>query len=374
MMSPRRAWALGLVLGIGGLLGQAEAQAPQPPAPAVLVAPAAMRDIARGQEFVGRIRAMDRVDIRARVTGVLGPRQFRDGDNVTEGQLLFLIEPAPFAAAVAERRAAVAGAQATQRTAQLQVERGRDLVQSRTLPQAQQDEREATLLRAQADVQMAEAKLQEAEINLSYTRITSPIAGRIGDAGVSPGALIGPDSGVLVTVVRQDPLWVTFNVSQRQIIAIRRVEGDNTAVVARLRLADGTMYDQTGQIDFIGVQADGNTDTIPVRATFPNPNRLLADGMSVRIRIEAAAPEHVLAIPQSAIAVDQAGQYVLVVGQDNRAELRRIRAEAQRDGTAIVREGLREGDSVIVQGQARVRPGMVVAPSPAQPPATPSRS
>lgn len=374
MMSPRRAWALGLVLGIGGLLGQAEAQAPQPPAPAVLVAPAAMRDIARGQEFVGRIRAMDRVDIRARVTGVLGPRQFRDGDNVTEGQLLFLIEPAPFAAAVAERRAAVAGAQATQRTAQLQVERGRDLVQSRTLPQAQQDEREATLLRAQADVQMAEAKLQEAEINLSYTRITSPIAGRIGDAGVSPGALIGPDSGVLVTVVRQDPLWVTFNVSQRQIIAIRRVEGDNTAVVARLRLADGTMYDQTGQIDFIGVQADGNTDTIPVRATFPNPNRLLADGMSVRIRIEAAAPEHVLAIPQSAIAVDQAGQYVLVVGQGNRAELRRIRAEAQRDGTAIVREGLREGDSVIVQGQARVRPGMVVAPSPAQPPATPSRS
>lgn len=368
----RRALALGLAFGMAGTAAAQGQQ--QPPAPAVLVAPATMRNISRGQEFVGRIRAVDRVDIRARVTGVLGPRQFRDGDNVTEGQVLFLIEPAPFEAAVAERRAALAGAQATQRTAQLQVERGRDLVQSRTIPQAQQDEREATLLRAQADVQMAEAKLQDAEINLSYTRITSPIAGRIGDAAVSPGALVGPDSGVLVTVVRQDPLWVTFNVSQRQILAIRRVESNNNDVVARLRLADGSTYEHTGRIDFIGVQADGNTDTIPVRASFPNPNRLLADGMSVRIRVEAATPEQMLTIPQSAIAVDQAGQYVLVVGQGNRAELKRIRAEAQRDGTAIVREGLQAGEQVIVQGQARVRPGMVVAPSPAQPPATPSRS
>ena len=374
MIQSVRVARLGVLLAIWALAaGPAVAQG-QPPAPAVLVAPAAEREVSRGQEFVGRVRAVDRVDIRARVLGVLGARQFEDGAAVTEGQVLFLIDPATYEASVAERQAALASAHATLRTATLQVERGRELVGSRTIPQAQQDEREAAVLRAQADVQMAEAKLQEAQINLSYTRITSPIAGRIGDASVSPGNLVGPESGVLATVVRQDPVWVTFNVSQRQIIAIRRVERERQAVVARLLLADGSVYDQPGSIDYLGVQADGATDTIPVRAVFPNPNRLVVDGMSVRIRIESAEPQRVIVIPQSAIAVDQAGQYVMVVEDGNKAALRRVQTEAQRDGTAVVREGLRAGEMVIVQGQARVRPGMVVAPSPAQPPATPGRS
>lgn len=346
----------------------------QPPAPAVLVAPAMVREVSPGQEFVGRVRAVDRVEIRARVTGTLGARQFQDGDEVTEGQVIFLIDPAPFQATVDQRQAALTGAQATLRTATLQVERGRDLVNSRTIPQAQQDEREATMLRAQADVQMAEAQLEQARIDLSYTRITSPIAGRIGDATVSPGNLVSPSSPPLATIVRQDPVWVTFNVSQRQILAVRRAQSSTEEVIARLRLADGTTYDQVGRIDYIGVQADGATDTIPVRAVFPNPQRLIADGMSVRIRIEAAQPERVIVIPQSAIAVDQAGQYVMTVEDGNRAALRRVQTETQRDGSAVVRDGLRAGERVIVQGQARVRPGMVVAPSPAQPPATPGRS
>lgn len=374
MRPARRSFLLAALAGLVALAsGQAGAQG-QPPAPAVLVAPATLREVSRGQEFVGRIRAMDRVEIRARITGVLGARQFRDGDVVTEGQVIFLIDPAPFQATVDQRAAALAGAQATLRTATQQVERGRDLVSSRTIPQAQQDEREAAMLRAQADVQMAEAQLEQARIDLSYTRITSPIAGRISEASVSPGNLVGPSTGPLATVVRQDPVWVTFNVSQRQVIALRRGAQNTGEVVARLRLADGSTYEHPGRVDYLGVQADSATDTIPARAVFPNPDRLIADGMSVRIRIESAQPERVIVIPQSAIAVDQAGQYVLVVEDGNRAAIRRVRTETQRDGTAVVREGLREGERVIVQGQARVRPGMVVAPSPAQPPATPGRS
>jgi membrane fusion protein, multidrug efflux system len=171
-------------------------------------------------------------------------------------------------------------------------------------------------------------------------------------------------------VVRQDPIQVVFNVTQRQLIEARRdVPQDRIeAIVARLRLADGSTYDQPGHIDFVGVQADPNTDSVPLRAVFPNPKDFLADGMSVRVILEEGKPLQALVIPQSAIAEDQAGTYVLVVDAQNKAIMRPVKIEMQRDGTAVVKEGLAAGDRVIVQGQARVRPGLTVAPS-AEPPA-----
>jgi membrane fusion protein, multidrug efflux system len=341
----------------------------QPAPPAVLIATAQLRDVSNTAEFVGRVKAVDKVDLRARVSGYLGPRLFTEGDQVPESQTVFTLDPAPFEAVLAQRRAEVAAATAALQYADLQARRGRELIKTKTIPQQELDQRESVLLKARASLDQAKAAAQAAEVDLSYTQIKSPIAGRIGQAAFSPGNLVGPDSGILATVVRQDPIQVVFNVTQRQLIEARRdMPKDRLdAIVARLRLADGSTYGQPGHIDFVGVQADPRTDSVPLRAVFPNPKDLLADGMSVRVVLEEGKPVQALVIPQSAIAQDQAGSYVFTVDAGNKAAMRRVQVEMQRDGTAVVKDGLAAGDRVIVQGQARVRPGMVVAPSAAPP-------
>ncbi len=358
-----------LIVLCGGLTTPCVAQPAQPAPPAVLVAAAQMRDVSPTSEFVGRVKAVDKVDLRARVSGYLGPRLFKEGDQVPQGQTVFTIDPAPFEAVVAQRRADVAAATAALALADLQARRGRELIKTKTIPQSELDARETALLRAQASLDQAKAAMQAATVDLSYTKIQTPIAGRIGQAAFSPGNLVGPDSGVLATVVRQDPIQVVFNVTQRQMIETRRDAPQDRldSIVARLRLADGSTYDQHGHIDFVGVQADPNTDSVPLRAVFPNPKGVLADGMSVRVLLEEGKPVQALVIPQSAIAEDQAGTYVFVVDAQDKAIMRPVKVDVQRDGTAVVKEGLAAGDRVIVQGQARVRPGLTVAPSAAPP-------
>jgi membrane fusion protein, multidrug efflux system len=359
-----RAALTSLAIGLG--TGAAWAQ---PAPPAVLVATAQMRDVSGTAEFVGRVKAVDKVDLRARVAGYLGPRLFKEGDQVKVDQTVFTLDPAPFEATLAQRKAEVAAADAALQLADLQARRGRELIKTKTIPQAELDLRESALLKARAAVDQAKAAQQAAEVDLSYTRIKSPITGRIGQAAYSPGNLVGPNSGVLATVVKQDPIQVVFNVSQRQLLAARRnMPADQVAaLVARLRLADGSTYGEQGKLDFMGVQADPNTDSVPLRAVFPNPKDLLVDGMTVRVILEAGKPTQALVIPQSAIAQDQAGTYVFVVDAQNKAIRRPVKVEIQRDGTAIVKDGLAAGDRVIVQGQARVRPGLTVAPSNAPP-------
>jgi len=344
--------------------------AAQPPPPAVLVSEAQMHDVSGTAEFVGRVKAVDKVDLRARVAGYLGPRLFKEGDRINTDQTVFTLDPAPFEATLAQRKAEVAAAAAAADFADLQARRGRELIKTKTIPQAELDLRESALLKAKAALAQAQAAQQAAEVDLSYTQIKSPITGRIGQAAYSPGNLVGPNSGTLATVVKEDPIQVVFNVSQRQLIEARRdvPQEQLSAITARLRLADGSTYGQPGKLDFVGVQADPNTDSIPLRAVFPNPKGVLSDGMSVRVILEIGKPVQALVIPQSAIAQDQAGTYVFVVDKENKAVRRPVKVEIQRDGTTVVKEGLAAGDRVIVQGQARVRPGLTVAPS-ATPPA-----
>lgn len=349
-------------------VGAASASA-QPAPPAVLVATAQLRDVTGAAEFVGRVKAVEKVELRARVAGYLGPWQFKEGDLVKAGQTVFTLDAAPFEAVLAQRKAEVEAAAAALDYADLQARRGRELIKTKTIPQQQLDERESALLKARANLDQAKAAEQAAAVDLSYTQINSPIAGDISQAAYSPGNLVGPNSGVLATVVREDPIQVVFNVSQRQLLEARRTvpEDELVQIVARLRLADGSTYGERGHLDFIGAQADPNTDSIPLRAVFPNPKGFLADGMSVRVLLEIGKPVEALVVPQSAIAQDQAGSYVFVVDAQNKALMRPVKIEMRRDGTAVVKDGLAAGDRVIVQGQARVRPGMVVAPSLAPP-------
>lgn len=319
-------------------------------------------------EFVGRAEALEKVDLRARITGFLGPRLFKDGDEVKEGQVVFTIEKEPFEAAVDQRKAQLASAQAKLANADQQLARTAELTRKGNAPAAQLDQRTAEQGQAKAAVMEAEANLRDAQIQLSYTDIKTPISGRVGRAAVSPGNLVGPDTGVLATIVQDDPMQVLFSVTQRELLEAREAEPTGK-VRARVRLADGSLYSERGRIDFLDVQVNPRTDGQTVRAMFPNPEDILTTGQTVRVIIEEKGGDRVVVIPQSAIAIDQTGPYVFVVGQDDKVEQRRLRLGTGREGLAVVDEGLKPDERVVVQGQQRIRAGMTVAPQLAPAPA-----
>jgi membrane fusion protein (multidrug efflux system) len=346
----------------------AHAQQAGPP-PAVLVQPAELRSMTKQFEFVGRAEALEKVDLRARVQGFLGARLFKDGDQVKEGQVVFTIEKEPFEAAVDQRKAQLASAQATLANADQQLARTAELTRKGNAPVAQLDQRTAEQGQAKAAVMEAEANLRDAQIQLSYTDIKTPIGGRIGRPAVSPGNLVGPDTGVLATVVEENPMQVLFSVTQREMLDARRDSASNGKVRARVRLADGSLYSEQGRIDFLDVQVNPRTDGQTVRAMFPNPDGVLTNGQTVRVIIEEKGGDKVVVIPQSAIAIDQTGPYVFVVGDDNKVEQRRLKLGTGREGLAVVDEGVKPDERVVVQGQQRIRAGITVAPQLASSPA-----
>jgi membrane fusion protein (multidrug efflux system) len=350
------------------LLGvPAGAQQGAPP-PAVLVQPAELKPIADQSEFIGRAAAVDKVELRARVKGFLGPRKFKDGDMVKEGQVLFLIEPEPYQAAVDQKIAQRDAAKAALTNADVQLYRAEELLRSKTGTQVTYDQRLSEQLQAKAQLEDAGAQLRDAQIQLSYTQIKSPIDGRIGRASVSPGNIVGPDSGVLATVVSENPIRVLFSITQRELLDARRdsTAGGDTLVV-RLRLADGSLYKDKGKLDFIDVTADAKTDGQMVRAVFDNKDGVLTDGQTVRVIVEGEKVPTVVAVPQAAIAQDQTGPYLFIVNDKNVAEQKRVKTGVARDGLVAITEGLKAGEKVIIQGQQRVRPGMTVSPSMAPP-------
>jgi membrane fusion protein (multidrug efflux system) len=361
---------LGAALGAALLGLPAGAQQGAPP-PAVLVQPAELKPIADQAEFIGRAAAVDKVELRARVKGFLGPRKFSDGDLVKEGQVLFTIEPEPYQAAVDQKVAQRDSMKAALTNADLQLYRAEELLRSKTGTQQTYDQRLSERLQAKANLEDAAAQLRDAEIQLSYTEIKSPIAGRVGRAAVSPGNIVGPDSGVLATVVSESPIRVLFSITQRELLDARRDSGTSgDGLVVRLRLADGSLYKDKGKLDFIDVTADAKTDGQVVRAVFDNKEGLLTDGQTVRVIVEGEKVPTVVAVPQAAIAQDQSGPYLFIVNDKNVAEQKRIKVGVARDGLVAVTEGLKAGERVIVQGQQRVRPGMTVNPSVAPPSAS----
>lgn len=361
-----------IILGImlGGSPGFAQ---PAVPPPAVLVQPAELKPIAMQAEFIGRAAAVDKVDLRARVKGFLGPRMFTDGDRVQKGQALFTIEPDPFQAAVDQKTAQRDAAKAALDNAETQLKRAAELLRTNIGTQVTYDQRLSEQLQAKAALEEANALLRDAQIQLSYTEIKSPIDGRIGRAAVSPGNIVGPDTGVLATVVSDHPIRVLFPVTQRELLDARRDTSQGDPVTARIRLADGSMYKEKGKIDFIDVTVDSKTDGQMVRATFDNTDGTLTDGQTVRVVIESEKPPTVLVVPHAAVAIDQTGSYLFVVNDKNVAEQRRVKTGVARDGLVAITEGLKPGEKVIIQGQQRVRPGITVTPTLMPPPAAPQK-
>ena len=341
------------------------------PPPAVLVQPAEMKPIADQAEFIGRAAAVDKVELRARVKGFLGPRKFADGDQVKKDQIVFTIEPETYQAAVDQKKAQRDASLAALANAEMQLKRAAELLRTNTGTQVTYDQRLSEQLQAKAQVEDASAQLRDAELQLSYTEIKSPIDGRIGRAAFSPGNLVSPDSGVLATVVSEHPIRVLFPVTQRELLDARREQSaDPNGIVVRIRLADGSIYKEKGKIDFIDNTVDAKTDGQIVRATFPNTGGVLTDGQTLRVIIEGETVPTAVAVPQAAIAQDQTGAYLFVVNDKNVVEQKRVRTGVSRDGMVAITSGLQAGERVIVQGQQRVRPGMTVNPTVAPPAAS----
>jgi membrane fusion protein, multidrug efflux system len=349
--------------------------------PAVGIIEAIKRPITESSEFLGRIEAVNRVNVVARVTAFLEKRLFNEGAEIKAGDELYRLERGPFEADLASKQAQVAQLQATLENAKLTTERARTLLGGPAGQQSTYDAAIATQRSLEAQVQAAQAQVQSSQINLDYTDIRSPIDGKIGRTAVTEGNVVSPGSGVLTTIVGQDPMYVIFPISVRSGLELREryaTHGGFAAVVIKLRLPDGRLYGETGKLDFVDNTIAQSTDTFTVRGVIPNPTlhdpsttggavRELTDGEFVTVSLEGVQPVEVLAIPRSAVLSDQQGDYVFTVGPDNKAEQRRIHLGQSTTTIAAVISGLNLGDKVIVEGLQRVRPGQPVAPGPASP-------
>jgi membrane fusion protein, multidrug efflux system len=341
------------------------AGAQQPAAVSVGTVTTELKPITRSVDFVGRVEAIQRVDIHARVTGFLQKILFKEGDLVKQGDALYQIEPDTFQAAKTQAQGALYQAQAKYQNAVAQRARIEELVKTRASTPAQLDQQVAAEKSTQGDIVVATANLQTATINLGYTDITSPITGEIGRTNVTVGNVVGPGSGTLTTIVSRDPMYVTFPVSQRDLLSFQRQrEKQNAADLAvKIGFADGSTYPETGRINFIDIKVDRATDTVTVRATFPNPDNTLIDGQLVRVSVSTGKPEEKVLIPQAALIVDQQGPYVFLAA-GGKAVVQRVRLGGESGPDVIVEDGLKGGEQVVVQGMDTLRPGAAVIANP----------
>ena len=369
--------AISLILSACGDPDQPPATAGQGPAPSVEVVAASLQPVEQQVTFVGRVAAVDKVELRARVEGFLKERRYTEGQDVAAGEVLFVIEPDQYEAIVAQRQADLSKALAEVENTQAQYARGEELLRQKNMSAAEVDKLRAAHRVAEASVEQAKAALAAAQLDLDYTQIKAPVAGRIGRASLTVGNLVGPTSGVLATLVSQDPAYVLFPISQREFLEEKRrvaAEGsDPHAIIARAKLPDGTRYDQLGRLDYVDVTTDPGTDTLLVRAVFPNPGGLLVDGQYLGVMLAEEQPKDALVIPQGALQIDQQGTSVLVLDSENRVQTRRIQTGTIQGANVIVHGGLKAGELVVTQGLQKVRPGQVVTATPADlPPAAPT--
>jgi membrane fusion protein (multidrug efflux system) len=325
-----------------------------------------VEDIRPTFRFTGRIEAIFKVDLRARVDGFLEKRLFTEGADVKEGDLLFVIEKGLYSAAVNEAKASVEKAEATLKLADIEFNRQSELVQRSVAAQARLDDTAAKQGEARGAMLAQKAALEKAELQLSYTDIRAPIAGRIGRANIAVGNFVGPSSGALATIVSQDPIYVGFPVTQREILAYRKERSNPAEVVVYLQLADGSRYGHPGKINFLDVTVSQGTDTVLVRASFPNPDRTLVDGQLVAVVLEGGTAETALVVPGQSLQIDQAGAFVLVLDNDNKVQVRRVELGGPRGTNMILRKGLTGGERVVTEGIQRIRPGQVVNPTEAK--------
>lgn len=330
-------------------------------------------------ELPGRTTPYAVSEVRPQVTGLIKARLFKEGTVVHAGQVLYRIDPATYAAAVAQSKAQLANAQASLTTARLKSERYGELVKIKAVSQQDYDDADATFRQADASVQQAQASLQSAQINLGFTEVRAPITGRIGRSMFTEGALVTANQAdALTTIQRLDPIYVDLQQSSAQLLALRRSFSTGASTPTdrkvKLTLEDASVYPLQGVLQFAEATVDAATGAVALRATFPNPDGLLLPGMYVRAKLVEQTVQNAILAPQSGVSRDAKGQAtVMVLAQDNKAVTRSITADRTYGDKWVVTAGLSPGDKVIVEGLGRIREGQAVTPVPAgSPPSQPS--
>jgi membrane fusion protein (multidrug efflux system) len=361
-----------LAAGLFGLAWFLPMPAAAQPAPAVGFITAAQTPVYDESSYVGRIQSPQIVQLNARVTGYLVSQNFTDGDMVKKGQLLYVIEQGPYQAAVAQAQAMLEAAMAQARNANATLARASALLRTPAGQQSNVDSSKAAALSDAAQIDAAKAALQSAQINLGYTDITSPLDGQIGATTVNVGNVVGPTSGTLATIVAQDPMYVVFSlpvVDAQRLQPLRAAGGLDLLV----RLPDGTLYGQTGKIDFVNNQVTADTDTLtwrgtianPARAGLDGPTRQLTDGEFITAILRSRTPHDEIVLPRAAVITDQLGDYVLKLRANNTVVRQNVTLGAQTADSVQILQGVAAGDKIITDGIQRIHPGITVDPRPA---------
>lgn len=338
--------------------------AQQQTAPLVTVTSVTIQDVNPPDEYVGHVEALQSVELMARVQGFLEKVCFEEGSDVVAGDLLYMIEQAPYIAAVNADKAAVAQAEAASLKAAQYLKRVRE-VGAGGVSATDIETAEAEALRAEAQLKGAKAALEQSQLNLSYTRVTAPIGGRIGRSAYTMGNLVGPSSGALARIVQLDPVRVVFSISENDLAAMSVAGETDSSRQIRLRFAGGEVCRSAGRIDFIDNRVNSDTGTIAVRALFDNAGGKLLPGQYVTILISSQTPVMKPVVPQASVLEDRQGRYVLLVDEGGVASRQRIATGVMIDGFWSVETGLSGGESVIVEGIQKVQPGAAVAVKPA---------
>jgi membrane fusion protein (multidrug efflux system) len=361
--------AVSLLLAACNQTASQNSQTPPPPEVAVLeVHP---RAVPVTRELVGRLAPTRVAQVRARVSGIILERVYREGTDVAQGDVLYRIDPAPLQAALHAKEAALARAQADATNAAAVAKRYRELAGKQLISTQDLDNALATARSTAAAVKQAQADVESARLDLGYATVTAPIAGRAGRALVTEGALVGQGEATELTTVEQiDPIYVNFSQSVAELRDLRGTTNAQHPAQVQVTLPDGTPYAQSGTLDFSDLAVDPGTGAISLRAVVPNPDHTLLPGMFVNLQLTGGAIEHAFVLPQAAVSRDDAGAYALVVGADGKVAQRRLQSHGMTRSDWIVTGDLNEGDRVIVEGLQKVKPGGTATTVPAATPAS----
>jgi multidrug efflux system membrane fusion protein len=344
-----------------------------PPAMPVQVATVEAHDIAVWDEFSGRLEAVERVDVRSRVAGAVQSVHFSEGALVRRGELLLTIDPAPYAAEVDRTQAQVVAAKARLEYARSESERARRLWDERAIAQRELDQRVNAHLEAEANLRAAEAALQSARLNLSYTEVRAPVAGRVGRLEVTVGNLVaaGPGAPVLTTLVSVSPIYASFDADEQVVaLALQELKGKSDArasldrIPVEIATAASGSYPIRGHLQLVDNQVNAKSGTVRLRAVFDNADGSLMAGQYAKVRMGRSKTTSALLVNERAVGTDQNKKYVMVVQPDNTAAYREVSLGASAQGLRVVSSGLQSGERIVVSGLQRVRPGMPVLPQP----------
>lgn len=342
------------------LAGCDKPPAPPPSLPAVQVAHPLVRQVSDWDDYTGRFEAVDAVEVRPRVSGAVQSVHFSDGQKVQKGQLLFVIDPRPYEAQLARAKADVAGAKAQLANADAELKRAKALSESQLVSQSQLELRTAAQLQAAASLAAAEAAVQTQELNVSFTRVTAPLAGRVSYRRFAPGNIVSADTTVLTTIVSEDPIRFLFDAPESALLKYRRESAGASARPVQIRLQDEPDYRWKGTVDFVDNALDRSSGTIRARATVQNPDGFISPGMFGQMRLISSRPTEAVLVPDQSIVTDQTRQVVYTVDDEGTIAQKVVEPGRLIDGLRVIRGGVTAEDRVVISGVQRARPGRKV--------------